>query len=717
MRKLDKGSALLITLMVMVVLSLTGISFIFLADTENAISNNYYKAMSALMAGQTGVYLVNSWFNSPSRTADLVPAVADLQFNTRADALDGNGNPSTWKSSGAVMGITPFDKPYIGKVNSSAVVHQFYGTEAAPDVQIRIDNTKGQAYLHRLNGVLFGATYAAATSTVPENGGVQISEINLYSAPCAPVPDTPTDATNTPYGICTALIIAQNVNVAGQVVSTRRIRGIITDINYAVSGDAFDVDGSTGANGAVQYHWGNIKTQGDLTGNNSQHLESGGPFTVGPEGIVKYCATLMGTYDHETTTVSMPAVMVGKRLTDPWLLMRSIGDLDYKQGGTVVDCGGPPPTITFPQPANPTRIIPADMTNAGGGNPSNLTCDLQYDPSIPAVVPKSYWTCKQCGYPAAPECPLSVCNPVAPGTYDDADDNYYNLWGCDPSVAFATAFRGYTYWKRVVVSASQQGGGTSNSQVHYLVPGGAAEVNGLCSPGYYGPPGSSTNCKDFADWTAGKVGLWFFDTTDGKIPKKNGSNITGNIAAHGGGWTSEGLIYLCANKFTNTGNAKANFKVCYPGEPLWENLDPAFASLVNGSYDDYVEIGGTKVFVDRYLNLAYPDAVTGGQPNGGFAVSDTYADQGMSLSWDKYGPENVVEGVFHGIFYMASGLGSGVEAFRAAGGHNYYGSLMIWNGDAGCNGTIDVWYDAKLRDGIMSVGLPNSYIEQILTDM
>jgi len=41
---------------------------------------------------------------------------------------------------------------------------------------------------------------------------------------------------------------------------------------------------------------------------------------------------------------------------------------------------------------------------------------------------------------------------------------------------------------------------------------------------------------------------------------------------------------------------------------------------------------------------------------------------------------------------------------------------MVWAANAGQNGTIEVWYNPKLQEGIIE-GLPQAMVEQIITDM
>lgn len=714
MRKLDKGSALLITLMVLVVLSLTGLSFIFLADTENLISNNYYRAMTTLVTAQTGVYAVNTWFNSPSRTADLVPTKDEMIIASRSYAPDSDGTATLWKGGGLVAGVRLFDKPYAGAVDSDTAVHQFFGTEASPDVRFDIAGaTLAQRdFMRDLNEMLFGVTYDGDVQ-VPQGGGVHIVRMSLYAPPVGPYADAPTDPANQAYGICTVLVEAENVNPSGQTVSTRRVRGIITDINYAVMGEALDVDGPIDINGSCRTHWGNIKSTENIDDNNQNFVAAGSPWYSSPSGQVKMCGALMGTYDAASDTGTQP-YLDGDTLEDPWLLVRSRRDMVYSKHGLNANCNGG--LIKWPQPAEAaTRLILAPVDDwVAGANSANNTCDFVYDAATKTTKLKSYWKCKPFDPGATDNCP-GFPNPIDPTPPDEnwLPTAYTNYWGCDPSVAFATAFRGYNYWKRVVLSVSSQGGAASKN-VHYLVPGGYAEVNGLCDEGEYDVPGSTANCKTFEAWTVDKEGFWFFDTTDGKVPQQDRSNIPVGQDCKGK-YASQGLIYLCADYFENSGGSHGEFDITMPGEPLWENPDPLFRHLMNGRYDAEAEVDGVMQPVDRFINLEYPDRPYGASMNqvNTYRADEDYenATKGLTKGWDQYGPEvQNVEGVFKGIFYVTGDV-------RAVGSRAFWGSLMIWNGKVRTSGTVDVWYDPRLTEGLQNLGLPNSYIEQIQTDM
>ncbi|MEO0206679.1 MAG: PilX N-terminal domain-containing pilus assembly protein [candidate division WOR-3 bacterium] len=140
MKRLNKGSALLVTLLIMVILTLTGISFLFMADTENRISNNYYLAMRALVAAQSGVYMVNSWFNHASDNITLLPSASNIVFNPRPYTSPSLSNPTQSDTTLYKWGCNApnancsnyrlFDRPYVGK-NGTSDAERAYRYSAA----------------------------------------------------------------------------------------------------------------------------------------------------------------------------------------------------------------------------------------------------------------------------------------------------------------------------------------------------------------------------------------------------------------------------------------------------------------------------------------------------------------------------------------------------------------------------------------------------------
>src|SRR5688572_1254979 len=75
----QQGSALLVTLMVMVGLSLIGLGYVALSETESAIAVNERNSAQTLHVAEAGGLMVVEWFQNPkwARDENLMPANID----------------------------------------------------------------------------------------------------------------------------------------------------------------------------------------------------------------------------------------------------------------------------------------------------------------------------------------------------------------------------------------------------------------------------------------------------------------------------------------------------------------------------------------------------------------------------------------------------------------------------------------------------------------
>ena len=90
----ERGSALIIATLVMVILTLLGISYLTLAETETMIAMNMTYQEQALYAAESGARIVVAWFNNPdTATGYLVPAPNQVDRSQRW--IDHDDDPTT----------------------------------------------------------------------------------------------------------------------------------------------------------------------------------------------------------------------------------------------------------------------------------------------------------------------------------------------------------------------------------------------------------------------------------------------------------------------------------------------------------------------------------------------------------------------------------------------------------------------------------------------
>ena len=68
-RERERGSALVIAVLVTVILTLLGVAFLLMGETENKIAENEKLSAQALYFGEAGVRVVKRWFDRPRSTS------------------------------------------------------------------------------------------------------------------------------------------------------------------------------------------------------------------------------------------------------------------------------------------------------------------------------------------------------------------------------------------------------------------------------------------------------------------------------------------------------------------------------------------------------------------------------------------------------------------------------------------------------------------------
>src|SRR5438874_8151835 len=85
-RRSDRGSALLVSLMVIVGLSLLGLGFVAISETESAIAKNEQNALQTQAIAEAGAKMVVEWFQDPlwGETNAAMPKNSDAGMATGA---------------------------------------------------------------------------------------------------------------------------------------------------------------------------------------------------------------------------------------------------------------------------------------------------------------------------------------------------------------------------------------------------------------------------------------------------------------------------------------------------------------------------------------------------------------------------------------------------------------------------------------------------------
>src|SRR5258708_34982378 len=140
-----RGSALLVSLMVMVGLSLLGLSFVAVSETESAISAHERDGAQTLDVAEAGAKMVVEWFQDPvwaNANGFLPPNNSAIKTQRTVSGA----SPSVSYYKGGDPTTFLFDKPF-----KDTVYDRFWGDETHPDVLIDYTNSTGQTFLNTLN--------------------------------------------------------------------------------------------------------------------------------------------------------------------------------------------------------------------------------------------------------------------------------------------------------------------------------------------------------------------------------------------------------------------------------------------------------------------------------------------------------------------------------------------------------------------------------------
>ncbi len=269
-RRRERGSALVISTLVMVILTLLGISYLTLADTESLIALNMTYQEQALYAAESGARITVSWFNDPDPASGmLVPTVAQVDRSQRWIDHDDNPTTATITNGGTPVvegdatkpfyrdGLDDlFEKPYRG-----SMVVGFMGDEDGPDLVIDAAAGGNQAaYLNTLNAALFGTYPSDVTITTAADAKVRarITRIEIYQPPLVNL-----SGTWTRFGMATVRVTAGVFTHAADTdasndreVARRVVRAVINETPYPGPTGPLTSCNTFSSTGEFSVYWG-----------------------------------------------------------------------------------------------------------------------------------------------------------------------------------------------------------------------------------------------------------------------------------------------------------------------------------------------------------------------------------------------------------------------------------------------------------------------------
>lgn len=717
-RSRDGGSALLVSLMVVMGLSMLGLAFVAISETESAISLNQRNSIQVQAIAEAGAKATVEWFQDPvwAREEGIVPtnspAPANMKRTRTITGYTGVYKPLTTQFL--------FDKPY--RPNP---MHRFLGNEETADITINhtIDNTT----MVNLNTYLFGSDSRI-------NG--RVSEILIYAPPMigATLNAQGFWEGGERFGTATIKVTAEKwtAETGGSLLSRQAIRVIVGEFPLPVPGGPIQSATQLAFGGSLDVYWGNETALGNLNSSVTRtrlpwvnpferlHFERGYDNIVWP--------LLPTTNDNQNYLYEV----LGKRFLDPWAGARARGDVN-----TCGTCGayvhtsveGQPVWAAFEQQQETTYPTEKEVTFP------TIKYDIWKKIALQGRGMKGLYYFKWVANTDPPQFQLNGSGLA------ETVDYWVNVNSPGSKLG-----PGFYFFDTRTQGNPQQVGGTTNAAL--LTPGvawGASEIVGnfkmvgfiylnmdefRTTGGGNSPPTSQLNMpgEPYRDVGYRKVDP---DTAGWELDANGDTIIDG---AGDGQWSFQDL------------NGNGEFDVIVTGPITTTSYDPGATTHAN----QYVpktwnpsavppctipSTSGTYAATDcsephePYLNLIYPvqtdpeadDAP--GNANDGLLVGweaegsqtrrprDLLTDESVpdctdadnhddctSNRYDKDGALVDITAALHGVLYNEGD-------YYAQGGVNYFGAILIRGGggqtNAGAggvegNGSVVVWFDEKL---------------------
>ncbi|HKQ98555.1 MAG TPA: pilus assembly PilX N-terminal domain-containing protein, partial [Candidatus Polarisedimenticolia bacterium] len=351
----EEGSALILAALITVILSLLGLSYTMMAQTENTIAENERNSAAALYAAEAGARLVVGWFNDPSASGYLVPAVGDVDRSKRV--FDHDNNTGTAR----VLGVSGnAAKPYykdsaftpskiLDRPFRSALAETFLGIETGTDPDATFagkgpDLIVNQSHLDTINNALF------ALFPSP-NLRARITRIEIYAPPILTI-----GGNATRMGIATVKVTAGIFiypgTAAEQQVATRIAKAVVNEVPIPGPVGPLQSCSSLSYTGSFDIHWG--------TGSAMTTSDIGTPLNGKAATGMPYNLNDPFTYINSggNTLATWATFHNGQSIDDPWF--------KYITGGTLQQSAGAP-SPGSPQPW-PWTSGAADTTDTDHSN-------------------------------------------------------------------------------------------------------------------------------------------------------------------------------------------------------------------------------------------------------------------------------------------------------------------------------------------------------------
>jgi hypothetical protein len=320
----ERGSALILATLITVIMSLLGISYLMMAQTENTIAENERNSAMALYAAEAGARLAVAWFNDPTSTGFLVPGTAQLDRTrrlldhdftsgtARVKAVSADATKPLYKDA-AVTPSAVFERPYRTSLGDT-----FYGIETGTDPDATFANDGPDlvvtaAHLATINNTLFPNFPSADLRA-------RIARIEIYAPPIISI-----GGVDTRMGIATVKVSGGVFIFPGTAeerqIATRIVKAVVNEIPVPGPVGPLQSCSTMDYNGDFRIFWGTGSAVGDtdVPSNLDSKVRTGLPYALNDPF----------TYINGGNTLATWATAQnGFNIDDPWFKFVAGGAID-----------------------------------------------------------------------------------------------------------------------------------------------------------------------------------------------------------------------------------------------------------------------------------------------------------------------------------------------------------------------------------------------------
>src|SRR5437773_2896150 len=257
-RRDDRGSALLVSLMVIVGLSLLGLGFVAISETESAIAKNQSQALQTQAIAEAGAKLVVEWIQDPQWGIDHAAMPANVPCGAYGTSpCSPNGSPGVYiktvRTSGGYTGVYKpksgtklLDRPYRPGNDD-----RLFGDEDHAD--IIINRTTDATTLDNFNNIVLG-------TNVSDKMAGEITEIKIFAPPV--VGGVLTNGFwvgGQRYGVATIKVTAQqfrNPSAHTGVTASHAVRIVVGELPLPIPAGPIQGDANVSFGGHFRVHRG-----------------------------------------------------------------------------------------------------------------------------------------------------------------------------------------------------------------------------------------------------------------------------------------------------------------------------------------------------------------------------------------------------------------------------------------------------------------------------